>query len=101
MSVKRILAGAAGADVDAAVPWSERLFGRPPDALPMQALAEWHLHAGGVSSRRLDAGRGGAVAGGRWLGGGASAAGSGGGFADLGRANLHRSGMGLDAASGV
>ena len=30
MSVKRVLAGAAGADVDAAVPWSERLSVGPP-----------------------------------------------------------------------
>lgn len=48
MSVDRVLAGVAVADVDAAVPWYERLFGRPPDALPMEGLAEWHIPAGGV-----------------------------------------------------
>ena len=48
MSVNRVLAGVAVADVDAAVPWYERLFGRPPDALPMEGLAEWHVPAGGV-----------------------------------------------------
>jgi glyoxylase I family protein len=48
MSVNRILAGVAVADVDAAVPWYERLFGRPPDELPMEGLAEWHMPAGGV-----------------------------------------------------
>jgi hypothetical protein len=48
MSVNRVLAGVAVADVDAAVPWYERLFGRPPDALPMEGLAEWHIPAGGV-----------------------------------------------------
>jgi predicted enzyme related to lactoylglutathione lyase len=48
MSVNRVLAGVAVADVDAAVPWYERLFGRPPDALPMEGLAEWHIAAGGV-----------------------------------------------------
>jgi predicted enzyme related to lactoylglutathione lyase len=48
MSVKRVLAGVAVADVDSAVPWYERLFGRAPDALPMEGLAEWHVPAGGV-----------------------------------------------------
>ena len=48
MSVNQVLAGIAVADVAAAMPWYERLFGRPPDALPMQGLAEWHFPAGGV-----------------------------------------------------
>ena len=48
MSVNGVLAGVAVADVHAAVPWYERLFGRPPDALPMEGLAEWHIAAGGV-----------------------------------------------------
>jgi predicted enzyme related to lactoylglutathione lyase len=48
MSVNRVLADVAVADVDAAVDWYERLFGRPPDVLPMEGLAEWHLPAGGV-----------------------------------------------------
>jgi predicted enzyme related to lactoylglutathione lyase len=48
MSVNRVLAGVAVADVEAAVQWYERLFGRSPDALPMEGLAEWHLPAGGV-----------------------------------------------------
>ena len=48
MSVNRVLAGVAVADVDAAVPWYERLFGRPPDTLPMEGLAEWHVEGGGV-----------------------------------------------------
>jgi predicted enzyme related to lactoylglutathione lyase len=48
MSVNRVLAGVAVADVDAAMPWYERLFGRRPDALPMEGLAEWHIPAGGV-----------------------------------------------------
>ena len=48
MSVNQVLAGIAVADVAAAVPWYERLFGRPPDALPMQGLAERHIPAGGV-----------------------------------------------------
>ena len=48
MSVNRVLAGVAVADVDAAVAWYERLFGRPPDTRPMEGLAEWHVPAGGV-----------------------------------------------------
>jgi hypothetical protein len=48
MAVNRVLAGVAVADVDAALPWYERLFGRPADALPMAGLAEWHVPAGGV-----------------------------------------------------
>jgi glyoxylase I family protein len=48
MSVNRVLAGVAVADVDAAVSWYERLLGRPPDSRPMEGLAEWHTPAGGV-----------------------------------------------------
>jgi predicted enzyme related to lactoylglutathione lyase len=48
MPIKRVLAGVAVADVDAALPWYERLFGRPADALPMAGLAEWHIPSGGV-----------------------------------------------------
>lgn len=48
MTVNRVLAGLAVADVDAAVPWYERLFGRPADARPMEGLAEWHVPSDGV-----------------------------------------------------
>jgi predicted enzyme related to lactoylglutathione lyase len=48
MPVTRVLAGIAVADVDAAMPWYERMFGRPADALPMEGLAEWHVLSGGV-----------------------------------------------------
>jgi predicted enzyme related to lactoylglutathione lyase len=48
MSVNRVLAGVAVGDIDAAVAWYERLFGRPADALPMEGLAEWHVPSGGV-----------------------------------------------------
>ena len=48
MSVNRVLAGVAVADVDAAMPWYERLLGRPADAAPMGGLAEWHFASGGV-----------------------------------------------------
>ena len=48
MPVNRVLAGVAVDDVEAARPWYERLFGRPPDARPMDGLAEWHVESGGV-----------------------------------------------------
>jgi predicted enzyme related to lactoylglutathione lyase len=47
MPVSRVLAGIAVADVDAALPWYERLFGRPAGELPMEGLAEWHVPSGG------------------------------------------------------
>lgn len=40
MPVNRVLAGVAVADLEAALPWYERLFGRSADALPMDGLAE-------------------------------------------------------------
>ena len=48
MPVNRVLAGVAVGDIDAAMPWYERLFGRPADAEPMGGLAEWHFPPGGV-----------------------------------------------------
>jgi glyoxylase I family protein len=48
MPVNRVLAGVAVADVEAALPWYERFFGRPADEQPMQGLAEWHVPSGGV-----------------------------------------------------
>jgi predicted enzyme related to lactoylglutathione lyase len=48
MPVSRVLAGVAVADVEAALPWYERLFGRPADERPMEGLAEWHVRSGGV-----------------------------------------------------
>ena len=40
MPVNRVLDGIAVADVGAALPWYELLFGRPADELPMEGLAE-------------------------------------------------------------
>jgi predicted enzyme related to lactoylglutathione lyase len=59
MPVNSVLAGVAVADVDAAMPWYERLFGRPADALPMAGLAEWHFPSGGVVQLVASADRGG------------------------------------------
>jgi hypothetical protein len=48
MSINRVLAALAVADVDSALGWYERLFGRPADALPMEGLAEWHFPPNGA-----------------------------------------------------
>jgi uncharacterized protein YndB with AHSA1/START domain/predicted enzyme related to lactoylglutathione lyase len=42
MAPARVLAAVAVKDRDAALPFYERLFGRPADALPMPVDAEWH-----------------------------------------------------------
>lgn len=48
MPINRVLAGVAVADLGAAANWYEQLFGRGPDAEPMDGLAEWHVPSGGV-----------------------------------------------------
>jgi glyoxylase I family protein len=48
MSLDRVLAAVAVDDLEAAVPWYERLFGRAPDAVPMGGLAEWRTLDGVV-----------------------------------------------------
>jgi predicted enzyme related to lactoylglutathione lyase len=48
MPVNRVLAGVAVNDVDAVLPWYERLFGRPADARPMDILADYHFPSGAV-----------------------------------------------------
>ena len=63
MPVNRVLAGLAVADVDAALLWYERLFGRPADALPMEGLAEWHVPSGGVVQLIASAERAGQIVG--------------------------------------
>jgi catechol 2,3-dioxygenase-like lactoylglutathione lyase family enzyme len=42
MEINKVLAGIAVTDHDRARDWYERLLGRPPDARPMDGLAEWH-----------------------------------------------------------
>ena len=43
MSISRGLAQMTVSDLDVAVVWYTRLFGRGPDARPMDGLVEWHL----------------------------------------------------------
>ncbi len=59
MRVTLVLAGLAVADVDAALPWYQRLFGRPADKLPMDGLAEWHFPQSGAIQVDEDAERAG------------------------------------------
>ncbi len=47
MSVTHAFAGIAVSDYEAAVPWYERLLGRPPDMLPHETEAAWQLTGGG------------------------------------------------------
>ncbi|WP_203989389.1 hypothetical protein [Sphaerisporangium rufum] len=39
----RLLAQMTIADLEPAIKWYATLFGRDPDARPMDGLAEWHL----------------------------------------------------------
>jgi catechol 2,3-dioxygenase-like lactoylglutathione lyase family enzyme len=43
MTINRLLAQMTVSDLDRAVDWYERFFGREPDARPMDGLVEWHL----------------------------------------------------------
>jgi predicted enzyme related to lactoylglutathione lyase len=40
-TITDILPGVAVADLETALPWYEKLFGRPADERPMEGLAEW------------------------------------------------------------
>lgn len=46
MSVTGVFAQATVRHLSASEGWYERLFGRPPDARPMDGLIEWHLGTG-------------------------------------------------------
>lgn len=43
MAIERLLAQMTVTDLEPAIAWYSRLFGRGPDAYPMDALVEWHL----------------------------------------------------------
>ena len=45
--ITNALAGIAVADLGAAIRWYERLLDRPPDARPMDEVAEWRFERGG------------------------------------------------------
>jgi catechol 2,3-dioxygenase-like lactoylglutathione lyase family enzyme len=47
MSATHLFAGIAVSDFAAARRWYEALFGRPPDMLPMEGEAVWHVTTSG------------------------------------------------------
>jgi predicted enzyme related to lactoylglutathione lyase len=47
MSIRNVLAGVAVRDLQAAIPWYTRLFGRDADSQPMPEVAEWKFDRGG------------------------------------------------------
>ena len=47
MPITHLFAGVAVSDFATARPWYEALFGRPPDMLPRQGEAVWHVTASG------------------------------------------------------
>jgi hypothetical protein len=59
MPITRVLAAVAVADIDSARSWYNRLLGRPPDAVPMDSLAEWHFPQNGMIQLVEDVERGG------------------------------------------
>ncbi len=47
MTIDRVYAVLCVADIESALPWYERAFGRPADNRPMQSLGEWHVAESG------------------------------------------------------
>jgi predicted enzyme related to lactoylglutathione lyase len=47
MTIRNAIASIAVADLAAALPWYERLFGRAADGRPMEEVAEWKFERGG------------------------------------------------------
>jgi catechol 2,3-dioxygenase-like lactoylglutathione lyase family enzyme len=48
MAITHVVAGVAVADYDSARAWYERLLGRPPNMLPTENEAVWHLAETGL-----------------------------------------------------
>lgn len=46
MSISNVMASVAVKDINSAIQWYERIFGRPPSR-PMSELAEWKFERGG------------------------------------------------------
>jgi predicted enzyme related to lactoylglutathione lyase len=47
MTIRNALASVAVKDLDAALAWYEKLFGRRADSRPMREVAEWKFERGG------------------------------------------------------
>ena len=61
MSVTHLFAGLAVSDFAAARRWYEALFGSPPDMLPMEGEAVWHVTTSGSVYVTADPPRAGSV----------------------------------------
>lgn len=59
MPITNVFAVLTVTDLDAALAWYERVFGRPADSIPMDGLAEWHLTGSGGIQLARDADRSG------------------------------------------
>jgi catechol 2,3-dioxygenase-like lactoylglutathione lyase family enzyme len=59
MEFTHVFAGLPVSDYDAAVAWYEELLGKPPDMLPTDGEAMWHLREGASLYVVVDAGRAG------------------------------------------
>lgn len=57
MAITSVAAVIPVADLEVALPWYQRLLGRPADRLPMEGLAEWQLTSTGVIQQVRDADR--------------------------------------------
>jgi predicted enzyme related to lactoylglutathione lyase len=47
MPIRNAIASLAVSDLELALPWYERLLGRPADSRPMAEVAEWKFEGGG------------------------------------------------------
>jgi glyoxylase I family protein len=61
MPIEHVLAVVPVADIEAAQAWYGRLFGRPPDNLPMDGLVEWRVTGSGWVQVFRDAERAGSA----------------------------------------
>jgi hypothetical protein len=61
MSITHLFAGVAVSDFATARPWYEALFGRPPDMLPEEGEAVWHVTALGSIYITVDSARAGSA----------------------------------------
>jgi hypothetical protein len=59
LEVAGVLAALAVSDMEKAIEWTTRLFGRPPDARPMETLADWDFGPQGTLQLVLDPDRAG------------------------------------------
>lgn len=48
MAITAVMAVVSCRDLDASLPWYEKLFGAAPDRRPMDGLAEWYLTGAGA-----------------------------------------------------